>query len=64
MIPAERNYDIHNKELLSIMRALEEWRHLVEGSGEIHILTDHKNLAYFNKSQKLNRRQARWMLEL
>ena len=27
--PVERNYEIHDKEMLAIVRALEEWRHLV-----------------------------------
>ena len=27
----ERNYEIHDKEMLAIVRALEEWRHFVEG---------------------------------
>ncbi|KAL0147984.1 hypothetical protein M9458_056711 [Cirrhinus mrigala] len=31
--PAERNYDIGNRELLAIKLALEEWRHWLEGSG-------------------------------
>ncbi|KAL0199907.1 hypothetical protein M9458_003094, partial [Cirrhinus mrigala] len=30
--PAERNYDIGNRELLAIKLALEEWRHWLEGS--------------------------------
>jgi hypothetical protein len=61
----ERNYDIHDRELLSIMRALADWRKYLHGSSspfEIH--SDHKNLQYFMTSQKLNRRQARWSLEL
>ena len=29
--PAERNYKIYNQELLAIVRALEEWRHLYPG---------------------------------
>ena len=61
----ERNYDIHDRELLSIMRALSEWRKYLHGSSspfEIH--SDHKNLQYFMTNQKLNRRQARWSLEL
>ncbi|KAJ8455679.1 hypothetical protein ONZ45_g18876 [Pleurotus djamor] len=63
--PAERNYEIHDKEMLSIIRALEEWRHLLEGATpEFEIWTDHKNLEYFTKAQKLNRRQARWSLYL
>ncbi len=31
--PAERNYDIGNRELLAVKLALEEWRHWLEGSG-------------------------------
>src|SRR6266446_7013192 len=57
----ERNYQIHNKEMLVIMCALEEWRHFLEGSDqkfEIHM--DHKNLSYFREAHKLNHCQARW----
>lgn len=65
MTEAERNYDIYDKELLGIIRALEEWRHYLEGAKfEFDIYTDHKNLAYFREAQKLNRRQARWALYL
>ena len=28
----ERNYEIHNKEMLVIIRKLENWRHLLEGA--------------------------------
>ena len=28
----ERNYEIHNKEMLVIIRGLEAWRHLLEGA--------------------------------
>src|SRR5258708_2131942 len=44
----EWNYQIHDKEMLVIMHALEEWRHFLEGANqkfEIHM--DHKNLSYF-----------------
>jgi len=61
----ERNYEIHNKEMLAIIRGLEAWRHLLEGAQfKFEIWTDHKNLEYFMKVQKLNRRQARWALYL
>ncbi|KAK7886523.1 hypothetical protein WMY93_026144 [Mugilogobius chulae] len=30
--PAERNYDIGNRELLAVVLALQEWRHWLEGS--------------------------------
>ena len=57
---AERNYEIHDKEMLAIIRCLEAWRHFLEGAkGQFEIWTDHKNLEYFMKAQKLNRRQAR-----
>ncbi|GLB43833.1 putative retrotransposable element tf2 155 kda protein type 1-like [Lyophyllum shimeji] len=61
----ERNYEIHNKEMLAIIRALEEWRHFLEGARhKVEIYTDHKNLQYFLTAKKLNRRQARWSLYL
>src|SRR5881394_3280667 len=62
LAPTERNYDIHDKELLAMIKALKEWRHLLEGSEiPIQILTDHRNLEYFQKKRDLNQRQARWM---
>ena len=63
--PVERNYEIHDTEMLAIVRGLEEWRHYLEGARHpIEIWTDHKNLEYFRTAQKLNRRQARWSLYL
>jgi len=61
----ERNYEIHDKEMLAIIRWLENWRHLLEGTRfKFKIWMDHKNLEYFMKKQKLNCRQARWALYL
>ena len=61
----ERNYEIHDKEMLAVVRCLEAWRHFLEGTTiRFEIWTDHKNLEYFMKAQKLNRRQARWALYL
>src|SRR6202034_1246488 len=63
--PVERNYDIHDKEMLAIIRAMEEWRHFLEGAEhQFKVWTDHKNLEYFMTAKKLNRRQARWSLFL
>ena len=63
--PVERNYEIHNKEMLAIVRALEEWRHFSEGAEhQFEIWMDHKNLEYFMSAKKLNWRQARWLLLL
>ncbi|KAI2646606.1 Transposon Tf2-6 polyprotein [Labeo rohita] len=61
--PAERNYDVGNRELLAIKLALEEWRHWLEGARHpFTILTDHKNLEYLRAAKVLNHRQARWSL--
>jgi transposase InsO family protein len=63
--PVERNYEIYDKEMLAIVRALEEWRHWLEGARhQFEVWTDHKNLEYFRTARKLNRRQARWSLLL
>ena len=55
----ERNYEIHNKKMLAIIRRLRAQRHLLEeAQSKFEIWTDYKNLEYFMKVQKLNRRQA------
>ena len=52
----ERNYDVHDKEMMGIMCALEAWRHYLEGcKHKIKIWTDHRNLEYFISAKKLNR---------
>jgi len=61
----EQNYEIHDKEMLAVIRCLEAWRYYLERAKlEFEIWTDHKNLQYFMVSQKLNQRQARWTLYL
>ena len=61
----ERNYKIHDKEMLAIICCLEAWRHFLEGTrSKFKVWTDHKNLEYFMSNQKLNQRQARWALYL
>jgi len=61
----KQNYEIHDKEMLAIICALEEWRHFLEGARHpVEIWTDHKNLEYFMTAKKLNRCQARWSLYL
>ena len=60
MNKTKRNYEIHNKEMLVIIRRLENWRYLLEDAKfKFEVWTDHKNLEYFMKAQKLNLRQAR-----
>ena len=61
----ECNYQIHDKEMLAIMHALDEWCHFLEGMAEkFEILMDHWNLAYSHDAQKLNCQQACWSLFL
>ena len=51
----ERNYEIHDKEMLVVIRCLETWKHFLERTTvKFKIWTDHKNLEYFIKTQKLN----------
>ena len=45
--------------MLVVIRGLENWRHLLEGAKyKFEVWTNHKNIEYFIKVQKLNRRQA------
>ena len=61
----ERNYKIHNKEMLAIIHALEEWRYFLERAANlVEIWTDYKNLGYFMTMRKLNHRQVYWSLYL
>ncbi|KAI1007441.1 hypothetical protein K3495_g780 [Podosphaera aphanis] len=58
---AERNYEIYDKELLAIIKCLEEWRPKLQGTQLLFkILTDHKILEYFTTSKVLSQRQVRW----
>ena len=61
MTPAELNYNVHNKELLAIVVAFEQWRVYLEGPKyKVQVWTDHKNLTSFTTTKILNRRQVRW----
>src|SRR5690606_24528425 len=61
LTPAERNYHIHDQELLAIVEAFEHWRHyLIYSEHVTKVFTDHKNLLYFTTKQNLNSRQVRW----
>ena len=58
---AERNYTVHDKELLAIIDAFSHWRHYLMGTcSPFTVFTDHRNLIYFTSSRELSRRQARW----
>jgi hypothetical protein len=58
---AECNYEIYDKELLTIIRCFEQWRAELQSiESFINVLTDHKSLKYFMTIKKLNKRQTRW----
>ena len=61
----EINHEIHDKELLAITAAFKEWHRYHEGARHlISVYTDHRGLELFTQNKPLNRRQARWALEL
>ena len=52
--PPKLNYNIHDKELLTIFEAFKIWHHYLEGSlTPVDIVTDHKNLEYFSTTKLL-----------
>ncbi|MBW0565830.1 hypothetical protein O181_105545 [Austropuccinia psidii MF-1] len=60
-IPAELNYEIHDKKLLGIVWALKRWRDfLLSLLSPFEVLTDHSSLQYFISSKVLTCHQARW----
>ena len=56
MSAAEQNYNIHDKELLAVVCALQNWRVYAESCSDLTIFTDHKNLLNFTTTKELNRR--------
>lgn len=56
---AERNYPVHEKEMLAIVRALKKWRADLIGT-PFFVYTDHRTLEYFHVQRDLSRRQLRW----
>ena len=62
---AERNYNIHDKELLAILVAFLEWQHYLQGTEKpITVYTDHENLQYFPTTKAWTARQIRWSQKL
>ena len=58
---AEMNYDMHDKELLTIFKAFKHWHQYLEGSAiPVDVVTDHKNLKYFATTKLLMQCQAWW----
>lgn len=66
MIPAEQNYGIGDKELLAIVETIKEWSSMIVNlrNPPLLVYTDHSNLTSFATKKILNRREARWAMEL
>jgi len=63
--PAERNYKIHDKELLAIVQSLKHFWHYLQGNThQTKIFSDHANLQYFTTKQNITWRQSHWALFL
>jgi len=63
--PVERNYEIHDKELLAIIHSLKHFQHYLQGNKHCtKIFSDHANLQYFTTKQSLTHRQSHWSLFL
>lgn len=61
MNAAECNYPIHDKELLAIIRAFEEWKpELIGSQHKVDVYTDHRALEWFMSTKELTARQVRW----
>jgi RNase H-like domain found in reverse transcriptase len=60
---AEQYYTVHERELLTVVCALQEWRAYLLGNNVIGN-TDHRPLQYLQTQAHLSLRQARWVLFL
>ncbi|SYW85397.1 uncharacterized protein UHO2_01643 [Ustilago hordei] len=65
MSSAEKNYEIHDKELLAVVACLTQWQHMLAGlPSQLVILTDHEALKYFKSQRCITGQQARWAILL
>ena len=62
LTPAERNYQIYDRELLAVKEGCKTWKYVLMGSPHpVIIHCDHKNLGFYKKENKVTPRQARWL---
>ncbi|KAG2962420.1 hypothetical protein PC119_g25818 [Phytophthora cactorum] len=59
--PVERNYPVHDEELLAMKYALAKFRVYLLGSGPFVDYTDHASLRTAVKSPHISQRMARWL---
>lgn len=61
--PAEKNYPLHEKKLLAIVKALKKWRSSLLNV-HFEVMTDHQTLEYFQSQREMSRRQSQWSMYL
>ncbi|KAE8960369.1 hypothetical protein PF007_g22227 [Phytophthora fragariae] len=61
MKPAEKNYPVHDKELLAMRYALIKFRVYLLGEQTFAVYTDHASLRTAMKSPHISQRMARWL---
>ena len=60
MTPVKLNYNIYNKELLSIVTVLKEWKAFLYSTIKpFKVVTDYKNLTKFLTTKELNQKQIK-----
>eukprot|EP00798_Chlamydomonas_sp_ICE-L_P016446 gene16446-22665_t len=62
--PAEKDYAVHEQELLAVVHGVKKFRHYLDGCKHFHLYTDHRSLKYFFTQRDLSKRQARWSQDL
>jgi len=65
LLKLKKRYKIHNKKLLAIVKALQDWKsYLTDISKPIQIFMNHKNLRNFTTIKQLNQQQIHWVKQL
>ena len=65
LLLVEKCYHTSEQEFLTIIQAIQEWRHYIDGAPEETIIwTDHNNIIYWTNPSKLSRRMTRWSTTL
>jgi hypothetical protein len=63
LIESERLYSVYDKEMLTIMHALEKFRQYLVG-GKFVVNTDHNSLRHILGKKELNERKHKWVSKL
>ena len=61
----EKCYHTSEQEFLTIIQAIQEWRHYIDGALEETIIwTDHNNIIYWTNLAKLSWQMTKWSTTL